>query len=410
MSNHHRSGTSRPRSRAATVVLAALVLVFASTTAAAAAPTKPSVWAQDNGNAAASRSNANETALSTTTVRHLTRRRGLTVAPAHGDNICDYRGIDVAAASATVDYVEGDGHLDAYAAATGKVLWRVVPNRWFDTYYTSIAVTHGLVILGELDCVSQSDPNGSMQAFDAVTGKLVWSRGVDSALDSLVVSGPYLIETGSSLGSGQVTSVWLAATGARLWQKSPATCFAYGTPVVVVGQQVVTHTCDEDTGALSLTAYRLTTGALSWTRAIDWPIERGDSGAPGARHLLVKADSYILDLDPATGVTQYFLDGATSVLAVDATRIYARCGSGSVCAFALSTGAALWSTPDRATLAAEANGVLYLGDGRMLNAATGAGLARLFPTGSASILIVAGGRVGAVTSPRTLSLYGLAGS
>ena len=398
----------------------ALALMLGSMTSPAAATTitpaaaagKPSVWAQNDGNAAASRANANETVLNPSTVTGLTRRRGLTVAPAPGDNPCGYRGIDLVAASATVDYVEGDGHLVAYDAATGRARWRVVVNRYFDTYYPSIAVTHGLVILGAVDCISQSDPNGSLQAFDAATGKAVWTRGVGSELDSMVVSGPYLVETGSSLGSGQVTSVRRATTGARLWQKFGSACYSYGsTPVVVVGQQVVTHTCDPDTGAMSLTAYRLGTGRLSWTRAIDWSIERGDSGAPGARHLLVRDDyGDVADLDPATGVTRYLLAGATSVLAVDASRVYAKCGPASVCAFALSTGVALWSRTDSSGLATEAGGVLYLGDGRMLDAATGARLARLFPTGSASILIVAGGRVGVLTWARTLSLYGLAGS
>ncbi len=54
--------------------------------------------------------------------------------------------------------------------------------------------------------------------------------------------------------------------------------------------------------------------------------------------------------------------------------------------------------------------MLYLGDGVMLNSATGASLGRLYSTGSASILMVAGGRVAVVTAARTLDLYGLAGS
>lgn len=413
MAHNRRSGRSGSRLRARVLLAAgALLTLTTGSVVSAQAATVPSAWAQNNGNAAASRSNSNETTLSTATVARLTRRRGLAVAAAQGDNPCEYAGIDVAAASATVDYVEGDGHLSARDAATGQIRWSVTPDRYFETRYTSIAVAHGLVIVGGLDCISQSDPNGVLFAFDAATGRRVWTAGVGSALDSMVVSGSYLVETGSSIGSGQVISVRRVGTGAVVWQQVGADCADYGaTPLVVVDQRVVTHRCDADTGAPSLTAYRLTSGALSWTRAIDWPIERADSGAFGTRHLLVKDDNgYVLDLDPVTGVTQYYLAAATSVLAIDASRVYAKCGSGSVCAFAVGSGAALWSTADSSGLAAEANGVLYLGDGRVLDAGTGAGLARLFTAGSASILFVAGGRVGAATSARTLALYGLAGS
>jgi PQQ-like domain len=412
MTTTGRVRTERARFRAGVALVVMVVLaVLAASIAPAAAATKPSVWNEDNGNAAASRFNTNETVLSPATVKQLSHRRGLTVAPAPGDAYCSSQGVDLAAASATVDYVEGNGRVNAYNAATGKVLWSVVADPYYTTYYHSIAVAHGLVILGEADCVSQSDPSGYIQAFDAATGKLVWTQGAYSVLTSMVVSGNYLVETGSTLGSGQSTSAFNVATGARLWETSGDDCYApVGLAVVVVAAQVVTHTCNQDTGATSLTAYRLATGAVSWTRAVDWSIERGDSGVAGARHLFVKDDKGdIEDLNPATGATAYINATATSVLAVDTTRVYARCGT-AVCAFTLTTRAKLWSTPDSSALAAVANGVLYLSDGRMLNSTTGAALARLYSTGSASILFIAGGRVGVVTSARTVSLYGRAGS
>ena len=44
----------------------------------------------------------------------------------------------------------------------------------------------------------------------------------------------------------------------------------------------------------------------------------------------------VASLNPATGSTQYYFHGATSVLAIDATRVYANCGVTSVCAFSLT--------------------------------------------------------------------------
>ena len=61
------------------------------------------------------------------------------------------------------------------------------------------------------------------------------------------------------------------------------------------------------------------------------------------------------------------------------------------------------------TLAAEADGVLYLGFGTALNAATGTVIKKVW-SGQATALAVGDGRIAVTTDPRILDLFGLHGS
>jgi hypothetical protein len=102
---------------------------------------------------------------------------------------------------------------------------------------------------------------------------------------------------------------------------------------------------------------------------------------------------------------------AAGVLAVDARRAYATCGSFTVCGYRIATGTLAWTSPEDLSVssAAEAGRVLHLDNGRALNATTGA-LAKAIWTGQASALVVGDGRIAIVTDPRVLDLYGLRGS
>jgi outer membrane protein assembly factor BamB len=82
----------------------------------------------------------------------------------------------------------------------------------------------------------------------------------------------------------------------------------------------------------------------------------------------------------------------------------------SSCAYTTSTGDLVWNSPNVGSpaLAAEAGGVLYLDSGDVLNASTG-DITFLW-SGRAQSIVVGNGRIGAVTDPRVLDLYGLPGS
>lgn len=155
---------------------------------------------------------------------------------------------------------------------------------------------------------------------------------------------------------------------------------------------------------------------MAWSRTGYWTLQRGDLSGSAGKHLYVTNPSGTVEaLNPRTGQLQYSLSEAVNVLAVDASRVYASCGSQGqyACAYNIGTGVLEWQNthPYSPKLAAEAGGVLYLDSGAALNAATGK-VIKTLPLDSppATALAVGDGRIAAVTTPRVIDLYGLPGS
>ncbi len=388
-------------------------MVMATAVSAHAATPSPA-WAQNDSNGAQSRANLNETTLTPSTVTHAALLRSVTAKTVSPDAYCGATTITEPVLTGGKMFAVVSNEIAAYNAATGARLWHVNPDPGFITLFKALAVTNGLVLVGELDCVSQSDPNGAIAAFNATTGAPVWRTQFVGPLDEMVVSGKYAVESGTSVGSGNITTVVNAATGAVVWQKFYDNC---GDGVVVsAGNVVTTHCTFDGTGAV-LEADALATGTKVWSRSGSWTVQRGDSDTTTGHHLYATPASGVVDdLNPATGATRFALSGATTVLAVDKTRAYAVCFSGtsSICAYDIASGYQVWrhgytSVP----LGAEAGNVLYLGSGEALNAATGVHLKSLFPsTSAADALVVGDGRVLAVSdgNQKTAKLYGLSGS
>ena len=177
---------------------------------------------------------------------------------------------------------------------------------------------------------------------------------------------------------------------------------------------VMTYGC---AGTGDVEAKNLTTGAMAWSRPDTWTFQRGDLSGSAGKHLYARNTSgTVVALNPLTGQKQYSLSNAVKVLVVDASRVYATCGSQGqyVCAYNISTGAFEWQNTrfGSPALAAEADGVLYLDSGVALNAATGQRIKTApFISGStAKALAVGDGRIATVSgSDRILDLYGLHG-
>jgi outer membrane protein assembly factor BamB len=246
------------------------------------------------------------------------------------------------------------------------MIWQHNPDPSFSTSYTSLAVAGGLVVVGEVDCGSVSDPNGTIQAFSAATGALVWSQPISPAggsLSEMVVSGEYVVAAGTSPGGGVPVSVHKLATGALVWYRDTDAC-APGD-VLVDAQAVIAYTCSS-ANVEKLVGSNLATGSRLWHISGNWQLQRGDTDTTAGRHVFVTNPSgSVVSLNPRTGAVQYTLAGASRVLAVDASQAYAACGTNDICAYASATGALRWqeSLPLLPALAAEADGVLYLDQG-----------------------------------------------
>ena len=312
-------------------------------------------------------------------------------------------------------YAVTNSGVTKYNPATGRLIWRSKLSRYY--IYNSLAISGNLVIVGGPGCQSASQPGGIIYALNASTGARVWSSGNGGATISDVVKvGSYVITVGSD-AAGYEASVLNLSDGTSAWHMFGC-LYVSSPPALVVGLVVMTYGCDSQ-GRSDIQARNLATGALEWSLPVGWTLQRGDlSGAAGKHLYATDPAGTVRGLNPQTGQAEYSLSQAHRVLAVDASRVYAACGPRGfdVCGYNISTGAPEWQvTYPRPltvspTLAAEADGVLYLDTGVALNAATGKVIRRLWPAIHATALAVGDGRIGVVSEPRVLDLYGLPGS
>jgi len=406
--------------KVAAIIVSALAAaggLSAAGPAAHAAATTSSPWSQTDYNAAQSRANLAETILTRANVAQTVHLRAITIRLKPPSQACSQQVDSLALPGGSV-YVAGGGFVAKYDAATGHLRWRQSTSVSSQDLLDSIAVGGGLVVVGGNDCGSASDPRGAMQAFNARTGKLAWTRPVTpilGALDTLVVSNGFVVSAGDSPGGGPVLSVRRIGTGALVWKSlSDASC---NGRMLVVAQVVITGG-DCNAGTQAIIGRKLASGAKVWQRAGVWKLQRGDASSLAGHHVFVtNPKGTIVSLNPLTGRRQFALPGATAVLAVGSGRAYAACGS-DVCAYSASDGSLRWKVSVGFTpaLAAEAGSVLYLDGGIALNTGNGKTLATLWAGRSASSLAISDGRIAAVTGPppftktKVIDLYGLKGS
>lgn len=405
---------------AAVAALAATGLLagIAPTQARTVSTSAPVGWYDTNANAAQSRANPAETTLSPTQISKVEYLRTIASGPGSPNAPCGPQPVVAPLPYDNSLYAVANNEVSKYDPATGALAWQQPVASQF--YATSLAISANILVVGSSGCESASEPGGTVQAFNATSGAKLWSTRVygGGPLDDIVKSGSYVIVAGEDAAGYQVT-VLNVDNGKLAWFGTGCTEFATA-PALVVGGLVMTYGCTSN-GGTTLEARNLTTGAPAWSLPGGWTLERGDLPSATGAHLFVTNQAgTVEDLDPATGQVQYSLAGATAALAVDASRVYASCGSGgvNVCAYDLATGSRLWdkvTANDRQIkLAAEADGVLYLDAGAALNASTGQTITTIWPseygTQPATALAVGDGRIVVSTDPRTLDLYGLPGS
>jgi outer membrane protein assembly factor BamB len=383
---------------------AALAVPAGATTAYGSGPAGD--WRQADHDASANRANTTATQITAANAATLTWRRGLVSAPAGPNDQCGEGWSTPVIANKRV-YAVQTGRVTARDLATGATVWQRALRSGVVTDLSGVfAISNGRVLVGMLDCISQSDPSGSVRAFDAATGAPLWTASVDGFL-GLAVSGDRVVAYGYGGGAGNtVFRVLSASTGALVWERDLGDGCGIAASAIVVYDRVYYQACESG----QLTAARLTDGVVAWHRPAGPLPVRGDAVGTVAKHLYLETT----DVNPATGATRFTLAGAGRVFAVDATRVYASCSS-VVCAYSRATGARLWMSTEpvafdpRAAEPALAGTLLYTPTGAVLDAATGAEVTRLW-SGEARELSVGNGYVTAVLTPRVLDVYGLPGS
>ncbi|HEV2374389.1 MAG TPA: PQQ-binding-like beta-propeller repeat protein [Streptosporangiaceae bacterium] len=396
---------------AASCVITGIEPAIASSTASQAVSENSPWYATDYG-ASLSRANPSEQVLTPAAVPNVTYLRSTTSPPTPPGQQCGPEGIAAPALVGGYVYAMTNYALSKYNAATGKLVWRHTPDSTFFTEYQSMSVSSsGTVVVGGSLCDSASEPSSGFYAYNAATGKHLWSVDPSEGLSQAVVSNGSVVTAGSD-AAGYFLYVLNLSNGTTVWHNTTS-CYPYLTSPLVVSSLVMSYGCDSTGANLTIEARNLSTGALVWSQPGNWTLQRGNSSV----NQLFATDpaGAVVALNPLTGKVEYTLSKAVNVLAVDTSRVYATCGSQSVCAYNVKTGAPEWtdaSLTATPALAAEADGVLYLNSGLVLNAATGQAITTLHSpnfNAPATALAVGDGRIAVVSNPSKLDLLGLPG-
>jgi outer membrane protein assembly factor BamB len=312
-------------------------------------------------------------------------------------------------------FVVLNGRLFGIDLDNGHNLWAVDLDTTLATYYPNLAVVGNEVIVAREDCISQSDPAGSVTAFSITTGAQLWNQFFDPGPAFMTVWNGRVLFTGFEAGgAGDLVSL-STATGALQWQYAPGTCDGYRTPIVVRNVVIIA-------GCGRLEGHSLTTGAVLWHRNGDWDVQRGDSaGAGGTQAYVVNnATGALTALNPATGATRWAKTGFGAALAVDAGHVYATCDANTLCALRPSNGSVAWQSSQFGLAGhpvAVAGGLVFSGGAfdTVVRVSDGSEVPDQFGFGFSiwsdpvSTLAVANGRI-VVSSGRIVDVYAVPGA
>jgi outer membrane protein assembly factor BamB len=423
----HQQGTMLSKTIAVLALAASLGAIgIPPSLAGAKSTTGTGGWTNTDSNAAHSRANLSENVLTPTAVTKVKYLRSLASPPPRSASECGggYRYVAAPLPFGGRLYAITSERLSKYNPATGSLIWRKKLSPYFIA--KSLSITSGLVIVGSIGCrFETSEPGGSIEAFNASTGASVWRvTYAPSGLNQAVTVGTSYVVAEGADAAGSDATVLNVKDGTPIWSNFGCLNGSYPNDPVVVGLMVMGYGNCDSQGDPTIEARHIATGALAWSLPFGWVIQRGDLAGSAGSHLYVTDPSGTVEaLNPQTGQVEYPLNQAVTVLAVDATRVYATCGSTTfntnICAYSISTGGLVWQTnlftsSISVNIAAEADGVLYLGSGQALKASTGQVIKKVWGlntyNSSPSAIAVGDGRIAVVGDLRVLDLYGLPGS
>jgi outer membrane protein assembly factor BamB len=384
--------------------------------AAQASSATPAPWLQASANGAYSSFNPDETLVSAASVASLTWTHSFTARPVDPNGLgC---GAGVATSPVTAGnrmYVVLSQRLLAFDLTSGAKVWsQPLDVQYWATYYTSLTIVGGRVVLTSEDCESQSDPSGAITAFRASDGAQLWRTWVDPGPLYAAVSGNTLVYSGFEAGGGDVAAIDLT-DGSSTWTDW-LPCWGPGRILVVGGLAIVSACRPTDANVARLEAHNLTTGAVVWARSGDWQVYRGDTDAASGHDVYVANPAgRLVDLNPLTGAPRWSLPNANGVEAVARSYLYTYCATDTLCALSRATGATVWTQAVNPGPVAVANGLVLIGgawDSPLLakdGSPVSIGLAGAAWTDDQSTVAVANGRV-ITSSRRIVDVYQVPGA
>lgn len=231
-------------------------------------------------------------------------------------------------------------YLHAFNAMTGKQVWsrRIGPNG-----EASPTVANGIVYMG-------SDRH-ILRAFNAETGTLIWSV----TLGNVIYSAPAVSHGIIYIGSDKLYAL-NAATGQTIWTYA-GIGFVYSSPAVLNG---VVYIGDGDHNVYALNAK---SGTLLWTASTGGVIESSPDVENGMVYI-GSDDGNLYAFNATTGATLWKVQvghgyPVSETPAVAHGVVYIGASNVGVLAYNAATGAALWSSSFGEGKVIVANGVVY---------------------------------------------------
>lgn len=230
-----------------------------------------------------------------------------------------------------------DGKLSAFDAASGKAVWS-----------TTVDAGISAGVGADAGTVATASPNGTLYAFDAATGKQRWT----TKLSTEVLSAP-------AVGSGVVIvrsmdnkiAAYDAETGNRRWivQRTAPALVLRAAPGIVINDGIAYVALP----AGRLLALSATTGVARWDAPVAEPrgateLERvaDVSGTPALQGREICATSYqgrIACMDAGNGSVRWAREFSADVgPAIDQRYVFGADERGTVAGFSRDTGGSLW--------------------------------------------------------------------
>lgn len=416
--NIRNSSKTETRTSGPALAAAALLATAVSFGQVASAATPPAdAWTQAGGNAAHSSFNPGEAIINASTASNLTYVRSFVAPPSFGE--CG-DGIGAASVADGVLYLEMYSSVNAYELATGQLLWTVPNDRLGDHDYGELIVAGGRVFVSRDDCISQSDPDELLDAYDAETGEHLWARPASEPFDMVAFGGHLLIEGGLYTGFAADLD---PATGTVRWQRryaGAANCpglASQAAPIVVATRLIVGVCSASATPRPQTEARALSDGHLLWKRQGAFGLRMGDAPGPaGTAAFGTGPSGRFVSVDARTGRTNWAVDGPVYTLAADRARVYGICDA-VFCARDKGTGSVVWTDSGYDGYGASPvvlRDALLQPDGRVLDPTTGDGLGYVnFGNQPVSHFVIAQGwliAVAAYPANRIVDAYRIPGS
>jgi outer membrane protein assembly factor BamB len=316
-------------------------------------------WAQDGFSKGNIDFNAYETAITTSTVASVNYRFSITSQVVRDS--CIHQQPPVIDGGRL--FVADQAGFGAYNATTGAPLWSVHLPDPDEQLPPLLAVSGTTVLAIATDCISQSDPDSQLTAYNTSTGAVLWSVFRDAPMWDIVIDGGIIAVAGADAGGGSASGYRLS-DGVQVWNRDNVSA----SGGVSAGGRILLQNFD-GTGSVAINDL---TGAVLWSTPKTWSAV--SSSTDGSR-FVVNDSGNLTYVNSSTGAVVWTKTGLAGSVAVDAGHIYDAHGT-SLTSLTLA-GATTWNLNVGNTVSrpALAGGVLYAYAGRdtlVLNAATDA--------------------------------------